>query len=72
MAESSLGTAAALQVAAVLPQLDWEIAPASDYLAVDLVDAPIRHTNGRLAMREGPGLGVKVEQKLVDAFRIDR
>jgi L-alanine-DL-glutamate epimerase-like enolase superfamily enzyme len=55
------GTAAARQVAAVLPQVDWEIAPSSDYLAVDLVDAPIRHTNGRLAMPEGPGLGVKVD-----------
>jgi muconate cycloisomerase len=71
MAESSLGTAAALQVASVLPQLDWEIAPSSDYLAADLVDAPIRHTNGRLAIPEGPGLGVKIEQRLVDAFRID-
>ena len=72
MAESSLGTAAALQVASVLPQVDWEIAPSSDYLAADLVEVPIRHTDGRLAVPQGPGLGVNIEQKLVDAFRIDR
>jgi L-alanine-DL-glutamate epimerase-like enolase superfamily enzyme len=72
MAESSLGTAAALQVACVLPQVDWEIAPSSDYLAADLVEAPIRHTHGRLAVPQGPGLGVNIAQKLVDAFRIDR
>jgi muconate cycloisomerase len=71
-AESSLGTAAALQVAAVLPQLNWEIAPSSDYLAADLVNAPVRHTKGRLAIPEGPGLGVRVEPRLMDAFRIDR
>ena len=61
-----------VSVAAVLPQLDWEMGPSSDYLAADLVEAPIRHANGRLAIPQGPGLGVKVERSLVEDFRIDR
>jgi L-alanine-DL-glutamate epimerase-like enolase superfamily enzyme len=72
MAESSIGTAAALHVAAVLPQVDWGIAPSSDYLAEDLVETPIRHVAGRLHVPTGPGLGVQVEPRLVDRFRLDR
>ena len=72
MAESSIGTAAALQVSAVLPHVEWEIAPSSDYLAEDLVEVPIRHAAGRLPVPSGPGVGVQVDRRLVDRFRLDR
>jgi L-alanine-DL-glutamate epimerase-like enolase superfamily enzyme len=72
VAESSIGTAAALQLGAVLPQVEWEIAPSSDYLADDLVEAPIRHTAGRLQIPAGPGLGVEIDRRQVDRFRLDR
>jgi muconate cycloisomerase len=72
IAESSIGTAAVLQLGAVLPQVDWEIAPSSDYLAADLVEAPIRHTAGRLQIPAGPGLGITIDRRQVDRFRLDR
>jgi muconate cycloisomerase len=72
VAESSIGTAAALQLGAVLPQVEWEIAPSSDYLAEDLVEAPIRHTAGRLQVPTGPGLGIMTDWRQVNRFRLDR
>jgi L-alanine-DL-glutamate epimerase-like enolase superfamily enzyme len=72
MAESSIGTAAALQVGATLPQVAWDIGPSSDYLADDLVEAPIRHTAGRLQVGTGHGLGVAVSRPQVERFRLDR
>lgn len=72
VAESSIGTAAALQLAAVLPQVDWDIGPSSDYLAEDLVTAPIRHVSGRLRVPGGPGLGVEIDTRQVERFRCDR
>ena len=72
IAESSIGTAAALQVAAALPQVAWESAPSSDYLAEDLVETPIRHAAGRLPIPTGPGLGVEIDRRQVERFRLDR
>jgi muconate cycloisomerase len=72
VAESSVGTAAALQLAAVLPQVDWDIGPSSDYLAEDLVEMPIRHTAGRLHIPTDPGLGVEISWRQVERFRRDR
>ena len=71
MAESSIGTAAALQVAAVLPQVAWDIGPSSDYLAEDVVEVPIRHTAGHLHVATGHGLGVDVSRRQVERFRLD-
>jgi len=72
IAESSIGTAAALQLAAVLPQVDWDIGPSSDYLTEDLVATPIRHVSGRLHVPTGPGLGVEIDRRQVERFRRDR
>lgn len=72
LAETSIGTAAALQVAAVLPQVAWDIGPSSDYLAEDLVESPIRHSAGRLHIPTGAGLGIEISRRQIERFRLDR
>jgi L-alanine-DL-glutamate epimerase-like enolase superfamily enzyme len=72
IAETSLGTAAALHLAAVLPQVEWALGPSADYLADDIVDEPIRHRQGSLAVPIGPGLGVTIDPLAVERLRLDR
>jgi muconate cycloisomerase len=72
MAESSICTAAALQIAAALPEVAWDIGPSSDYLAEDLVEVPIRHAAGRLHIGTGHGLGIEISRRQVERFRLDR
>ncbi|MSQ41633.1 MAG: o-succinylbenzoate synthase [Dehalococcoidia bacterium] len=65
--DSSVGTAAALHLAAALP---WDAAQGlgtGDHLAADLVVEPLRPAGGRLAVR-GPGLGVELDAGALDAL----
>lgn len=58
--DSSVGTAAALHLAAALP---WDVAQGlgtGDHLAADVVAAPLRAVGGSLAVG-GPGLGVELD-----------
>ena len=70
IAESSIGTAALLQIAAVLPQIDWGVSLSSQYLADDLVRAPIRVIDGHATVPAGPGLGVEVDESKVRQYRL--
>ena len=56
----------------MLPQVEWEIAPSSNYLAEDLVEAPIHHAARRLPGPTGPGLGIMTDWRQVNRFRPDR
>ncbi|SLN64592.1 mandelate racemase/muconate lactonizing enzyme family protein [Roseisalinus antarcticus] len=38
----------------------------------DLVDKPVWHTNGFVNMPEGPGLGIEINEDLVNSARLDR
>lgn len=68
-AESSVGNAAVLHLAAVLPTLDWSVFLSSPYLAADLVRAPIAVRGGHAPIPDGPGLGVEVDEARVREFR---
>ncbi len=68
-AESSVGNAAVLHLAAALPAVDWAMFLSSPYLAVDLVRSPIEVRNGHAAVPVGPGLGVEVDEARVREFR---
>jgi len=68
-AESSVGNAAVLHLAAALPAVDWAMFLSSPYLAEDLVRTPIEVRNGYAAVPAGPGLGVEIDEARVREFR---
>ena len=68
--DSSVGTAAALHLAAALP---WDAAQGlgtGDHLAADIVTAPVRAAGGRLDV-PAPGLGVTVDAAALDELATD-
>ena len=70
VAESSLGAAAILHLAALAPNLGWGLSITQHYLAEDLTDTPIRIERGTVHCPRGPGLGVEVSEKRVAQFRV--
>jgi muconate cycloisomerase len=69
VAESSIGTAAVLQLAAAIPTLDWGVSLTSQYLAEDIVCAPLTFANGHATVPDGPGLGVEVDEARVRKYQ---
>lgn len=65
IAESSIATAAMLHIAAAIPSIDWGVSLSSQYLAADLVKQPIPSENGWMRVPEGPGLGIEVDEALI-------
>jgi muconate cycloisomerase len=70
IAESSIGTAAAVHLACAVPNVDWGVSLTNLYLAEDIVKTPIAVTNGTVALPDGPGLGVDVDEAAVARFRV--
>lgn len=68
IAESSIGSSSIIHLAAALPQVNWDISVTHQYLAEDLVAEPIRVRDGHVALPQGPGLGVVVDEKKVERF----
>ncbi len=69
MLESSIGTAANLHVYASLPQLQEGcelIGP--ELLESEVVDAPIRVRDGQVAVPDGPGIGVSLDDERVARY----
>ena len=71
IAESSIGTAAAVHLACAVPNVDWGVSLTNLYLADDIVRAPIALRDGAVALPEGDGLGVEVDERAVARFRVD-
>jgi muconate cycloisomerase len=69
IAESGIATAAVLQLGAVLPTIDWGVSLSSQYLAEDIVRAPLRIINGRAPVPSWPGLGVEVDETRVRHYQ---
>jgi muconate cycloisomerase len=70
IAESSIGTAAAVHLACAVPNVDWGVSLTNMYLAEDIVKAPITIRNGVVGLPEGKGLGVEVDEAAVERFRV--
>jgi muconate cycloisomerase len=68
IAESSIGTAAAMHLACAVPNVDWGVSLTNMYLAEDIVRAPIALHDGVVALPEGPGLGIEVDEAAVARF----
>ncbi len=63
--ESSVASAAAAHIAAVVPALAWGLTVTNPGLAEDVVVAPLVVDNGHVAVPDGPGLGVEVDERRV-------
>jgi len=68
IAESSVASAAIVHLGAALPQLDWDASVTCQYLAHDIVDAPIRVERGHVRLPERPGLGITVDESRLMRF----
>ncbi len=63
--ESSVASAAALHVAAVIPAIAWGLTVTSPGLAEDVAVAPLRVENGHVEVPDRPGLGIEVDERRV-------
>jgi muconate cycloisomerase len=70
IAESSIGTAAAVHLACAVPNVDWGVSLTNMYLAEDIVKKPIALHDGVVPLPPGPGLGVEVDEVTVARFRV--
>ncbi len=70
IAESSIGTAAAVHLACAVPNVDWGVSLTNMYLAADIVKQPIALYDGVVALPTGHGLGVEVDEAAVQRFRV--
>src|SRR3954462_6077786 len=70
IAESSISSAAALHLACAVPKADWGVSLTHFYLAEDIVRQPLRLKDGLVALPDGPGLGIDVDEAAVERFRV--
>ena len=70
IAESSISSAAALHLACAVPKADWGVSLTHFYLAEDIVRRPLQLTGGMVALPEGPGLGIEVDEAAIERFRV--
>jgi len=62
VAESSVASAALVQLGAALPQIDWDVSVTCQYLAEDVAVEPVRFEHGHVRLPERPGLGMEVDE----------
>ena len=77
----AIGIAASLQFAATIPSYPhstnvpepfyFEFDRAENELRTELLVEPFDPTNGTLEIPDGPGLGIEVDERAVDAYRLD-
>lgn len=73
MIETGLGTAAAAQLCAALPSLDWGTELFGPLLFTEeLLKEPLRYAECALLVPDGPGLGVEIDPDRLDFLRRDR
>ena len=70
IAESSIASAAAVHLACAVPTVDWGVSLTHFYLIDDLVRRPLPLADGTVALPEAPGLGVEVDERAVERFRL--
>lgn len=65
VSETSIATAALLHCAAVVPNTDWGVSVTNNYLESDITKTPV----GALLPLH-PGLGVEVDESLLNAYKV--
>ena len=69
--ESSIACAAAMHIAAALPQIAWGLTLTNEGLADDVTARPIRIERGHVTISDAPGLGIEVDEERVRRYRRD-
>ncbi len=69
IAESGIATAAVLHLAAAVPAVDWGVSLSSQYLAEDVLRAPLAIENGHAEVPAGSGLGIEVDESRVRRYQ---
>jgi L-alanine-DL-glutamate epimerase-like enolase superfamily enzyme len=69
--ESSIACAAALHVAAVIPEIAWGLTLTNAGLGDDVTSHPIRLDRGCANVLDRPGLGIDVDEDLVLRHRVE-
>ena len=67
--ESSIGCAAALHIASVIPNVAWALTLTHTGLAEDVVTDPIPAGHGYASVLDRPGLGVEVDEDRVRRYQ---
>jgi muconate cycloisomerase len=68
--ESSVACAAALHIAAVIPELAWALTLTNAGLSQDVTPHPICIARGHADVLDRPGLGIEVDEDLVRRHRV--
>ena len=69
--ESSIACAAAMHIAAALPQITWGLTLTNEGLADDVTARPIRIERGHVTISDAAGLGIEVDEERVRRYRRD-
>jgi muconate cycloisomerase len=69
IAETSIASAAAVHLACAVPSVDWGVSLTHFYLAEDIVKEPLSLGAGVVALPQGPGLGVEIDERAIAKFR---
>jgi muconate cycloisomerase len=70
IAESSIASAAAIHLACVAPAVDWGVSLTHFYLAGDVAENALPIGDGAVALPARPGLGIDVDERAVEQFRV--
>jgi L-alanine-DL-glutamate epimerase-like enolase superfamily enzyme len=62
IADSSVASAGIVQLAAALPQIDWDTSVTCQYLAEDIAKAPVAVERGHVRLSDKPGLGLEIDE----------
>jgi muconate cycloisomerase len=70
IAESGIASAAAIGLACASPTVEWGVSLTHFYLAEDIVKHPLAIADGSVALPQGPGLGVEVDEAAVARLQV--
>jgi muconate cycloisomerase len=67
--ESSIASAAAVHVAAVVPAIAWGLTTTNSGLADDVTNIPLKIEDGHVTVLERPGIGIEVDERRVRRYQ---
>jgi o-succinylbenzoate synthase len=67
--ESSIASAAAVHIAAVVPAIAWGVTTTNSGLADDVTSNPLKIENGHVDVLERPGIGIDVDERRVRRYQ---
>jgi muconate cycloisomerase len=70
IAESSIASAATVQLACAVQSADWGVSLTHFYLADEVAKVPLPLSDGTVLLPSGPGLGIEVDEAAVERLRI--